>query len=252
MDYSILQSDVSAIVAWIDSSLLSLQPAKCCQMLISRKKNSLPPPCILVGGTPLTVVSSVRYLGLQFHSDLSWSPHVANLCIKARKLIGLLYRRFGKHADSVTLLQLYKSFIRPHLEYCSIVWDPHLLGDIESLEKVQRFALRVCLKNWSCDRDHLYTQSGIPVLVERRSRARLCHLYKIINHLTSYPESPLEPRIIYYNNRSSHSLQFRNIFARTSQFQSSFFPGTIPLWNSLPHNTVSSPTLPTFISRLMS
>ena len=48
-------------------------------MLISRKKNSkLPPLCITVGGTPLTLVSSV---GLQFHSDLSWSPHVANLCI---------------------------------------------------------------------------------------------------------------------------------------------------------------------------
>jgi hypothetical protein len=44
-------------------------------------------------------------------------------------------------ADSSTLLQLYKSFIRPHLEYCSIVWDPYLIGDIEMLEKVQRFAL---------------------------------------------------------------------------------------------------------------
>jgi hypothetical protein len=143
MDYSILQSDVSVIVSWINSALLSLQPAKCCYMLISRKKNHLPPPCITVEGTPLALVSSVKYLGLQIHSDLSWSPHVANLCIKARRLIGLLYRRFGKHADLVTLLQLYKSFIRPHLEYCSIVWNPHLIRDIEPLEKVQRFALRV-------------------------------------------------------------------------------------------------------------
>ena len=77
-------------VSWIDSSLLSLQPAKCYQILISRKKNSnLPPPAITVGGTPLTTVSSVRYLGLQIRSDLSWSTHVANLCIKARRLIGL-------------------------------------------------------------------------------------------------------------------------------------------------------------------
>jgi hypothetical protein len=44
VDYSILQSDVSAIVAWINSSLLSLQPAKCCYMLISRKKNKTPSP----------------------------------------------------------------------------------------------------------------------------------------------------------------------------------------------------------------
>ena len=31
------------------------------------------------------------------------------------------------------LTQLYKYFIHPHLEYCSIIWDPHLLRDIESL-----------------------------------------------------------------------------------------------------------------------
>ena len=220
-------------------------------MLISRKKNSnLPPPGITVGSTPLTTVSSVKYLGLQIRSDLSWSTHVANLCIRARRLIGLLYRWFGKHADPATLLQLYKSFIRPHLEYCSIVWSPYLLGDIESLEKVQRFALRVCLKNWTCDRDHLYTQSGVPALAERRSRARLCHMYKIVNSLTIMPESPLELRVIHYNNRFSHPLQLRNIFARSNQFQNSFFPGTIPLWNSLPHITISSPTLPTFISHL--
>ena len=63
---------------------------------------------------------------------------------KVRRLIGLLYRRFGKYVDSVTLLQLHKSFIQPDLEYYSIVWDPYLIGDIE---KVQRFALWVCLKN---------------------------------------------------------------------------------------------------------
>ena len=58
---------------------------------------------------------------------------------------------FTSICNTSTLLQLYKSFIRPHLEYCAIVWDPHLLKDVEALEKVQRFAPRMCLKNWSLD-----------------------------------------------------------------------------------------------------
>ena len=33
------------------------------------------------------------------------------------------------------------SFIRPHLDYASIVWNPHLKGEVESLENVQKFAL---------------------------------------------------------------------------------------------------------------
>ena len=129
-------------------------------MLVSRKRtSSLPPPILYVSGTPLQRVTSVRYLGVELTQDLSWSLHVSHLCAKARQLIGLLYRRFYKHANTATLLQLYKSFIRPHLEYYAIVWDPHLSKDIEALEKVQRFALRMCLKNWSLDHSQLYSRS---------------------------------------------------------------------------------------------
>ena len=105
-------------------------------MFISRKRSCvIPPPIIFVGDYPLAKVSSVRYLGVQINSDLSWSTHIANLCNKARRLIGFLYRRFYKNADAKTLLQLYKTFIRPRLEYCCIVWDPHLAKDTEALEK---------------------------------------------------------------------------------------------------------------------
>ena len=80
-----------------------------------------------VDGTALALVNSVRYLGIQITSDLSWSLHVSSLCAKARKLIGLFYRQLlYLHANSEILLQLYKSFVRPHLEYTSVVWDPYL------------------------------------------------------------------------------------------------------------------------------
>ena len=78
-------------------------------MLITRKRTcSIPPPILYVSEIPLQLVSSVRYLGFQLNSDLSWSPHITNLCTKARQLVGLLYRRFYKHANTSTLLQLYK------------------------------------------------------------------------------------------------------------------------------------------------
>ena len=42
--------------------------------------------------------------------------------------------------DEQTIMQLYKSLVRPHLEYCVQAWRPCLTQDIEMFEKVQRRA----------------------------------------------------------------------------------------------------------------
>ena len=146
-------------------------------MLITRKRaNSLPPPPLTLNGTVLRGVSSYKYLGVTIISDLSWSPHITNCCNKTRRIIGLLYRRFYQHTNSPCLLRLYKSFIRPHLDYTSIVWNPHLKRDIESLENVQKFTLRVCLKSWDSEYNELLRVANLPPLHKRQAQLSLCHL----------------------------------------------------------------------------
>ena len=110
-----------------------------------------------------------------------------------------MYQRFYKYADTKTLLQLYKTFIRPHLEYCSIVWDPYLAKDIEAIEKVQRFGLRMCLKQWDLNQEELLQVSNVAPLATRRTQAKLSHLYKIVNELADYPDAPLLPKIHRYS-----------------------------------------------------
>ena len=81
-------------------------------------------------------------------SDLSWSARVSSICAKAKKIVGLLYRRFSTNVDSQSLLEMYKMLVRPHMEYAAPVWDPHLVKNITKVENVQKFALKMCLKNW--------------------------------------------------------------------------------------------------------
>ena len=78
---------------------------------------------------------------------MSWSPHIQAISSKARKMLGLLYRQY-QFCDSKSLIQMYISLVRPHLEYAAQVWDPDLQQNIGDIECVQKFALRICSKEW--------------------------------------------------------------------------------------------------------
>ena len=149
-DYVALQEDICTISSFLDHKHLSLNEDKCRTMLISGKRsNSIPPPTLYLNAKVLQQVSSYKYLGVIITNTLSWKPHIKAICKNTRKLIGMLYRNFYEYSSSDTLLKLYLTNIRPHLEYASPVWDPFHKGEIDRLEGVQKFALRMCSKSWS-------------------------------------------------------------------------------------------------------
>ena len=64
-------------------------------------------------GSGLEEVKFFKYLGVLLINNLSWSDHISELCSKARKIIGLLYRQFYNDSNPATLKQLYISLVRP-------------------------------------------------------------------------------------------------------------------------------------------
>ena len=121
-EYEQLQIDIYSVSLFISGKHHKFNARKCRQMLVSRKtKYSLTQSPLTVDGTPLTIVAEYKYLGVTIASDLSWSSHIANVCTKSRRLTGMIYRRFYTNCNSHTLLKLYVSYVRPHLEYCSPV-----------------------------------------------------------------------------------------------------------------------------------
>ena len=65
---------------------------------------SVYPAQFLLNGIQLEQVETFKYLGVLLSSDLSCSAHIDSICTKARKVIGLLYRRFYGNVDN----QAYK------------------------------------------------------------------------------------------------------------------------------------------------
>ena len=125
------------------------------------------------------------------------------------------------------MLQLYKAFVRPHFEYAHQVWYPHLVKDIELLETSQKFALRVCTRNWSTTYAELLNSTHISSLSDRHKNAKLYHLYKLVYELTNCQNAPVIQRPPSYSRRRN-PIQLQRVATHSLQFQSSFYPRAIP------------------------
>ena len=83
------------------------------------------------------------------------------------------------------LLTTYKSFIRPHLDYCNILYDkPNNENFQNKIEKVQyRTCLAITGAIQGASKDEIYDELGLHSLTNRRWRNKLIFFYKILNGL---------------------------------------------------------------------
>ena len=86
--------------------------------------------------------------------DLSWSNHADAIVNKANEVVGLLKRTVDSKNREIFSM-LYKSLVRPILEYACPVWSPYLVKDKLAIEKVQRRASRESLSVKNYARCHM-------------------------------------------------------------------------------------------------
>src|SRR6218665_1186548 len=96
----------------------------------------------VMGGKVLKVSEEERDLGVIMHRSAKPSRQCDESSKKANSTLGMI-RRTIVTRDKDTILRLYKTLVRPQLEYCIQVWSPYLKQDMEKLEKVQRRATKM-------------------------------------------------------------------------------------------------------------
>ena len=78
-------------------------------------------------------------------------------------------------------LPLFKTLIRPHLEYATVVWSPFLKKDIFLIENVQRRATKIVKTISNLSYEERFRHLGLPTLKYRRDRNDIIQVYKIMN-----------------------------------------------------------------------
>ena len=108
-------------------------------------------------------------LGVTIEDKLIFSRHIQLQVNKANSAVGLIRHTF-KHLDKESFLYLYKSLVRPHLEYASVIWSPKMKKHQDSIEKVQRRATRLLPEISHLSYTDRLLTLGLPSLKYRRER----------------------------------------------------------------------------------
>ena len=169
-----------------------------------------------------------------------------------------MLRYLSKYLPLSTLTQMYKMFVRPHLDYGDVIYHiPHTINLFDSsinlhplmegIEKVQYHAALAITGCWrGSNQNSIYEELGWESLSDRRWSRRLIQLYKIRNNLTpDYLENRL-PLFQGRSLRSDNDTNLQEIICTTSKYKNSFFPDAIKSWNNIGPDFCSSQSLSLF------
>ena len=252
-----LQEDLDKLATWEQRWSMEFHPRKCTVLTVSRKRKETKRVKreYHLRSHPLEVTQEATYLGVTVSKDLRWGTQVKNTLTASNRALGFLRRNLKTRSNKIRE-RAYKALVRPRLEYATSAWDPYTAAHISSLEAVQRRAARWITNRYRQTSSVSEILEGLRLesLEERRRQRRLHTLWKYTHGLTFISSAAAPKPLPQHPDRSStrqlHSLQYLKPNSRPDYRKKSFFPRTIPEWNALQENAVSSGTLEEFRSRL--
>ena len=204
----------------------------------------------------LEKVSSEKDLGILLDDKLKFSDHINTKVNKANQILGCIKHTF-KHINKDIFTMLYKTMVRPHLEYGSVIWSPHLKKDMDVIERVQRRATKLVPEIRHLSYEDRLRALDLPTLKFRRERSDIIETYNIMTQKHTIntdcychfcPNKQMFQKSLSTTTRG-HSLKLQMQKATGHRFHF-FATRVVNQWNSLTDATVTQPTLKKFKTQL--
>ena len=142
-DCKVLQNDIDNMINYLNLNHLKVNSSKCKCMRISNKTTTLYK--YNVNGISLDYVLEHKRIGINYDTKMSFKSHINYIIEKTYKKFNLI-RFLGKDMNGSTMINLYKTYILPILEYSNLCLTFNMSQN-KRLENVQRKKTRyLCLK----------------------------------------------------------------------------------------------------------
>ena len=157
---------------------------------------------------------------------------------------GLIQRSF-EYLDKPTFNKLYKSLIRPQIEYANVVWHPLYKGQMRELEKVERRSTNLVPTLKKKPYKERLQELDIPSIQYRQLRNDLIQTYKIINNIDNIQCNEFFTFVEDDRTRNS-TLKLFKPYARTNIRSNYFSHRVVDHWNGLSETTKLSKNINEF------
>ena len=247
-DLSVFKNILESIALWSEIWQLAISPTKSQIMFLSNTYDHDNDYTWLLGNDPVSLVSELTDLGVGFQNSLKFHNHIQTICNKARQKMFVLFKKFLTN-DPLLLVQAYKTYVLPGLNYCSPIWSPHNVDEIHMLESIQRkFTKRLKGFGHLSYKERL-DKSGLLSLELIRIKSDLLLCYKMLHNLVKIDFSKLFEMDDSRLSRG-HGFKLRAVRPRLDLRRYSYGYRVANLWNNLSSNTVLSASPKDFVRNL--
>jgi len=249
MDKQTLQHDLDEIHKWSKIWLLQIHPDKLAHVHIGNEMET-PQYEYMVGDMIVKYSDMEKDLGVHIDNKLAFDRHITEKIKSANKMAGWIRRSFD-YLDKDIFKLLYTSLVRFHLEYCAVVWNPHLWKHIDMIEAVQIRATKMVPGLRSMTYTERLKTLKLPTMTYRRLRGDMITVYKIMKGLYHKECCPKLPTLMEKTGREGRQpLQLYQERSNRDLRKHSFTQRVVSVWNTLPSYVVKAESINDFKSKL--
>ena len=215
------QVHLDKIQQWTKDQQMELNASKTKFMVVNFTRNFKFNTRIKLEDKPLEEVNECRLLGVTITNQLSWNRNTEIIVKKANTRMIMLQKLYEFNLPTDEMINIYLLYIRSIVEYCCVVWHSSITEeDCASIERVQKTALRIILREDYTDYSSALNLTGLERLKDRRTQLALSFAKKCLKNETCRNLFPLNVKTV---NTREHEKYFV-IPARTERLAKSTIP----------------------------